>query len=318
MIFRFITTALLTLPYILLAGGNDDVRGLQNSYAAIAKRAMPAVVMVKVYQQKGPALHQTSLGSGFFIRKNGYVLTNYHVIHSADAVVVQLNDATKYHAKIIGVSRNTDLAVLKINVKTRHPVLKFADSSTVQTGHCVVAIGAPFALSLSMTTGIVSGKGRRLGLHYQEDYIQTDAAINPGNSGGPLLDLDGNVVGVNDCILSNSNGIGFAIDGNLAKRIADMIISQADKEPAFGGMVVSEAKKGGKAYVSRVLPASPAAKSGVRTGDVIDSIDGVKINSTIEMQSLVLKKYHPGDRAVLGIIRKGKPMCITICFGRAK
>lgn len=184
---------------------------LQEKYVAVAEKAMPAVVTIYSKISRG-ALPQTHcIGSGFLISEDGYIVTNHHVIVHADVLIVKLLDGTNVQAKIVGVSQSTDLAVIKIETRKKLPFLRFANTDKVKIGHYAIAIGSPFSLSQTMTTGIVSYKGRKLGLHYREDYIQTDAAINPGNSGGPLLNIDGEVIGVNDCIIgpqpaSNARG----------------------------------------------------------------------------------------------------------------
>ena len=210
--FKIIVTA--AICFSLRAGE------LQEKFAAVAEKAMPAVVTVYA-----SGFSRNGVGSGFLISADGVIVTNFHVIQHADILAVKLADGKQFPSKIIGVSQPTDLAVLRISSKEKLPFLKFADTSKLKIGHYAIAIGSPFALSQTMTTGIVSFKGRKLGLNYQEDYIQTDAAINPGNSGGPLLNINGEVIGVNDCFIaprsagksSGNVGLGFAIDGNLAR-----------------------------------------------------------------------------------------------------
>ena len=209
--------------------------------------------------------------------------------------------------------------MLKIQTAKRLPCLQFADTAKVKVGHYAIAIGAPFSLAHTMTTGIVSHKGRKLNGGYYEDYIQTDASINPGNSGGPLLDIDGKVIGVNSSILSQGDGgnigIGFAIDGNLArKRIDSMIRSSSKNRPSAGMGLVDTRPPGSGARVSRLLKRSPAEKSGLRPGDVIVKIDSRPVANMYDVQSVILNYYKPGDTADLVFIRSGKKLKTKLRF----
>ena len=316
------TSKILCILIILLlhgsvwAKGNNSSHQLQEMYASVVEKAMPAVVTVYSLKQVGNRYTENGVGSGFFVSRQGHVVTNFHVIAQADALALKLSDGTVLNAHVAGTSQDTDLAVLKAEGKSTYKYLKFADTRKVKAGHYAIAIGAPFSLSQTVTTGIVSHKGRALGKHYQEDYIQTDASINPGNSGGPLLNIDGEVIGVNDCILSPGNrrspgsvGIGFAIDGNLAARVVKKIMLSPQKTVPFAGMTFE-----GTTTITRILPKSPAERAGLKAGDTILQIDNKPVNSLVELQRLIISFYNPGDSANLIVHRQGKRLKTTIKF----
>ena len=311
---------LMMFAFALYAGAGSPLQ-MQEAYAAVAQKAMPAVVTVYNLKYVHGNYSLNGTGSGFFVSKQGHIVTNFHVIVQADAWAVKLADGNVMSAAIVGVSQDTDLAVLKVSGKRSFPYLKFADTRKVKVGHYAIAIGSPFSLSQTMTTGVVSHKGRALGKHFQEDYIQTDASINPGNSGGPLLNITGEVIGVNDCILSPGNrsdspgsiGIGFAIDGNLASRVVKKIINTLQKTMPFAGIVLE-----GSTEITKVLPKSPAARAKLKAGDVIIQIDNKKVVNTAEIQKIIISFYNPGDSAVFIIKRNGKLLKKTIKFDSAK
>jgi S1-C subfamily serine protease len=196
----------------------------------------------------------------------------------------------------------------------------------LKVGHYAIAIGSPFALSQTMTTGVVSYKGRELGLHYKEDYIQTDAAINPGNSGGPLLDISGKVIGVNDCIIAPSTarnragsvGLGFAIDGNLAKIVVLYLLKSNLPEKPSLGVQLTEYRKNSAPVVTKVHPNTAASAAGLRVGDSILKIGNRKILSLWDIQTTVLALYEPGDEAVITFQRKKRVMKTKIKFDKAR
>lgn len=300
----------------------DMPHALQNAYARVAEKAMPAVVTIYSLVYTGETFAEKGVGSGFFVSDSGYIVTNYHVIQDADALAVKLADKTVLLGKLIGTSKDTDLAVLKVERK-KVPYLKFADTKNVKVGHYTIAIGAPFALSQTVTTGIVSHKGRELGLNYKEDFIQTDASINPGNSGGPLLNIDGEVIGVNDCIISPSSGdaggsvgLGFAIDGNLAKTFVNAIIKSASPDRPYVGITMEMRVEMDPPVVSEVTKDSPAAKAGIQVGDLIVQIDSRKVKTIRDVQSVLLTYYNPGDTAQFIIRRKEKETAIMILIGK--
>ncbi len=241
-----------------------------------------------------------SLGSGFIIDKEGYILTNYHVIDKAQDIRVRLWDESEYKAEVIGKDQKTDIALIKINTDKTLPVAPLGDSDLLEVGDWVVAIGNPFGLGHTVTAGIVSAKGRILGAGPYDDFIQTDAAINPGNSGGPLFNLNAEVVGINTAIFSTSGGnigIGFAIPINLAK---DIIISLKEKgyvERGWLGVTVQKItpdiakafglEEAGGALVADITKGSPAEKGGLKRGDVIIEYDGKKVKDMYELSRYV-------------------------------
>lgn len=299
---------------------------LQEKYAAVAERAMPAVVTVYSNIYRGAFLQKHGVGSGFLISEDGYIVTNHHVIKHADVLIVKLFDGVNVQAKLVGVSPRTDLAVIKIKTQKKLPFLRFADTNKVKIGHYAIAIGSPFSLSQTMTTGIVSFKGRELGLHYKEDYIQTDAAINPGNSGGPLLNIQGEVIGVNDCLIapktagsSQGNiGLGFAIDGNLAKIVVMFILKRNLPEKPYLGAVMTNYNKNSPPIIKRIIKKSPAAMAGLFVGDRILKIDDRKVSTIWDVQTTILALYNPGDRAVFTLLRDKKIRKIKVKLGVLK
>lgn len=325
---RFLSCLLFVLCAVNHLYGNDQKNSinLQNKYVAVAEKAIPAVVTVYSQIYRGSFLQNHSIGSGFLISDDGYIVTNHHVILHADALVVKLFDGTNVQAKIVGVSQRTDLAVIKIETRKKLPFLRFANTDKVKIGHYAIAIGSPFSLSQTMTTGIVSFKGRELGLHYREDYIQTDAAINPGNSGGPLLNINGEVIGVNDCIIapqtaSNSRGnvgLGFAIDGNLARIIVLCILKQNITDKPYVGITMAEYNKNSPPIVKNVQGKSPAAEAGFTVGDRILKIGNRKVNTIWDVQTTVLALYNPGEEVVFTFLRNKKIMSTKVKIGVRK
>jgi serine protease Do len=226
-------------------------------------------------------LQQSGLGSGVIVSEDGVIITNNHVIRGADKLRVKLNDEREFDARILGTDEATDLAVLKIEVEGQSlPAVGFADSDQIEVGEWVVAIGSPFGLDNSVTQGIISAKGRTVtpretGISF-EDYIQTDAAINPGNSGGPLLNLEGQIVGINTAIASRTggyDGIGFAIPSNTVKNVLDSITRTGRVARGFLGVDMTDADDGG-VVIQRVVEDSPADKAGLRAGDVVTRFQG--------------------------------------------
>jgi len=261
---------------------------------------------------------QQGLGTGFILNEDGYLLTNYHVIKEADEVLVTLWDDSTHTASIIGTDPKTDLAVLQIEADDLIPA-PLGDDSQLKVGHWVAAVGNPFGLSSTMTAGIVSAIGRsRVGLADYEDFIQTDAAINPGNSGGPLMNLNGEVVGINTAIFSKNGGhmgIGFAIPINMARTIADSLIEKGHVERGFLGVIIQnldknlaesfdyDSTKG--ALVSDVPADSPAAEAGLEPGDIIFALDGEPIDDIDELR-LQVANTPPGTVVRVEFMRNGE------------
>lgn len=318
-LFKTILLPLILALTLTLAGWEQSPKSLQDAYAAIAEKAFPAVVVVGNYQYNGRTFVRTGVGSGFLVRADGCIATNYHVIKNAAAIAVKLSDNEVVPAKVIASDPDIDLAVIRIYVNRKLPYLKFADTAKVKVGHYAIAIGAPFSLSHTMTTGIVSHKGRKLNGGYYEDYIQTDAAVNPGNSGGPLLDITGKVIGINSCIISpdgqSNAGIGFAIDGNLAKKRIDAMIRSSSKSRPIAGFGMRDTNPPGQgAQISRVIKNSPAEKAGLRIGDVIVKIDNRPTANIYDVQSVILNYYNQGDTADFIFIRNGKILKAKVRF----
>jgi serine protease Do len=238
-----------------------------------------------------------SLGSGFIVSENGYILTNNHVVDKADEITVKTANQKEYKAKVIGVDNETDLAVIKIDAKNL-PVAKLGDSDSINVGDWVLAIGSPFGLEQTVTQGIISAKGRIIGAGAFDDFLQTDAAINPGNSGGPLVDLGGNVIGINSAISTTSGGyegVGFAIPVNMAKKVYEDITRQGKVVRGWLGVGIQELtpelakhfKVESGVLISQTFKGSPAEKGGIKSGDVIVEFDGKKITKYRELQSIV-------------------------------
>lgn len=286
------------------------------------------------FQNRGAQRQQSrplAQGSGFFVREDGYILTNNHVVGEQTDFTVILKDGREFKCDLIGSDPKTDLAVLKIkSIKPgeKFPALKFGDSDKVRIGHWAIAIGAPFTLDYTVTIGVVSHKGRAMGMNAYENYIQTDTAINPGNSGGPLLNIKGEVVGVVDFILTPPGtqanvGLSFAIASNLARDVTDQLIANGEVVRAWIGIsmepVPAEMKKEFKiedgALVREVKIGDPADKGGLKPGDIIMKIDDVLVKDTKDVQTAILK-HKPGDKILFSIKRKGADQQVEVVAGR--
>jgi serine protease Do len=272
--------------------------------------------------------HEQALGSGFIVSKDGYILTNNHVVGNADLVLVVVGDDEPVRAHVIGTDPSTDLAVIRVADRNDLPVLPFGDSDKLEVGDWVIAIGQPFGLSHTITSGIVSALGRsNIDLTTYEDFIQTDAAINPGNSGGPLVNLDGEVIGVNTAILGPQGniGIGFAIPINMAKDVYEQIRKNGKVIRGFIGVSIQDLTPdlieafdlpdGTKGLlISHVSENSPAAVAGLEPGDVIVQFDGKPLTSLGLFQTQV-SLLQPGSKVRLVILRKGSKQNLTIELG---
>ncbi len=255
-----------------------------------------------------------SLGSGFIISADGYILTNNHVVQDADEIKITLSDKKIYDATLIGRDEKTDLAVLKIDVDHKLPFVELGDSSVMQVGDWVIAIGNPFGLARTVTAGIVSARGRVIGSGPYDDFIQTDASINPGNSGGPLFNMQGEVVGINTAIVASGQGIGFAIPVNMAKDLLPQLktgkvsrgrlgVHIQEVTPELAASFGLDEKQG--AVISEVVKDSPAQQAGLEVGDIILAVDGKKI---VEMRSLprIIAAKKPGTKVQLKVLRMGE------------
>lgn len=265
---------------------------------------------------------ETSLGSGVIMSDQGYILTNHHVIQGADAIQVSLQDGRMAQAKIVGSDPETDIAVLKIELK-KIPTMTLGHSESLRVGDVVLAIGNPFGVGQTVTMGIVSGTGRnKLGINTFENFIQTDAAINPGNSGGALIDAEGNMVGINTAIFSRSGGnqgIGFAIPTSLAQNIMEEILEHGRPVRGWLGIEAQvitpqiaralDLENTEGVVVVGVVRGGPAHRAGLQPGDVLLAIDGKKISEAREAL-LAISNHKPGTSVKMQILRAGKPLTI--------
>lgn len=344
----------LAAPIVALREVAPGVGGApaQSSYADAAQKAMPAVVNVfsskdgslppdprakdplfryffgdrnAHRQQEEPA---ANLGSGVIVSSEGYILTNQHVVDGADQIEVALADGRTATAKVIGSDPETDLAVLKINM-TNLPTITLGRSDQSRVGDVVLAIGNPFGVGQTVTMGIISALGRNhLGINTFENFIQTDAPINPGNSGGALVDVNGNLLGINTAIYSRSGGslgIGFAIPVSTARNVLESIITTGTVTRGWIGVEPQDvtpeiaesfslAQKSG-AIVAGVLQGGPADKAGIKPGDILMSIDGEDITDTTKLLNVVAQ-IKPGTPAKVHVVRKGKELDVTVVIGK--
>ena len=258
---------------------------------------------------------QKGVGSGFIMSREGYILTNNHVVEEADQIKVKLSNGKEYEGKVIGRDPKTDLALVKIEGAPDLQSLSLGNSEDLKVGSWVVAVGSPFGLEQTVTAGIVSAKGRVIGSGPYDNFIQTDASINPGNSGGPLVNLKGEVVGINTAIIAEGQGIGFAIPINMAKEIASQLQNQGHVTRGWLGVNIQEVtpelaksfglKDNKGALVSQVLPNSPAEKAGIEQGDVILQFDGKDVSDSKELPRIVAST-PVGKSVMVKIARDGK------------
>lgn len=278
-------------------------------------------------RQQRPHPKAQAVGTGFIVDPSGIIVTNFHVAGKADSISVTLQDGRKLPAKLLGGDEKTDLAVLKVKSDKPLPSVEFADASKVKVGQPVMAVGNPFGLGGTVTTGIVSARGRDIQSGPFDDYIQTDAAINRGNSGGPLFDMDGKVIGINTAIFSptgGSIGLGFAIPASTAQPVVEQLKSHGRVERGLLGVqiqpVTDEIASGLSlgsttgALVAQVEPNSAAEKAGVQEGDVIKSVDGKDI-ATVRDLTRTVAGFTPGSTIKLGLIREGKEQTVSAKLG---
>jgi serine protease Do len=284
----------------------------------------------RFFGDRPPPGQQRSLGSGFIISDDGYIITNSHVVGDADKITVRLSDKREYEAKVIGADEKTDIALIKITPKDSLPTVPLGDSTALQVGDWVMAIGNPFGLEQTLTVGIVSAKGRVIGAGPYDDFIQTDASINPGNSGGPLLNLKGEVVGINSAIFSQSGGnigIGFAIPIDMAKSIVAQLRETGKVTRGWLGVAIQSvtpelAKSFGLdeprgALVAEVTKEGPAEKSGLERGDIITVFNGTRIKDSHELPTLVAQS-PVGSNAEVTVLRGGKEKKFIVKLGELK
>ncbi|CAI1153272.1 TPA: serine endoprotease DegQ [Serratia fonticola] len=325
------------------------------SLAPMLEKVLPAVVSVRVegtQVQRQPQLPEQfkfffgpnmptpkestrpfeGLGSGVIIdAAKGYILTNNHVINNADKISVQLNDGREYDAKLIGRDEQSDIALLQVSDVKNLTAVKIADSDKLRVGDFAVAVGNPFGLGQTATSGIISALGRSgLSLEGLENFIQTDASINRGNSGGALVNLNGELIGINTAILAPGGGnigIGFAIPSNMAQNLSKQLIEFGEVKRGLLGIKGSEmtadmakafntdAQRG--AFISEVMPKSAAAKAGIKAGDILVSLDGKPISSFAELRAKV-GTTAPGTTVKIGLLREGKPMEVAVTLDNSE
>src|SRR5580704_2010883 len=344
-----------TVPTAVAEAGKDVVHQLNNAFAKVFETVAPSVVIIEVSKKNdiaensplddlffqgppdennqrrnpgGPRPIQSE-GSGFVVRPDGYIFTNFHVVEGADKIDVKLRDGRSFSARVVGTDEKTDIAVIKVDAKDL-PVVQLGDSDAVRVGQFAFAIGAPFKLDYTFTYGVVSGKGRTK-LYASptgysiSDYLQTDASINPGNSGGPLCDIDGKVIGMNTLINGINRGLGFAIPSNMAKEIGEELIAgRKITRPWLGIRIetlgddpsVRDLFKGiDKGVVVRTIEAdAPAYKSDLRPFDVITQVDATAVTTDSQLQHEILKKKI-GQKVELTVWRKGQTLKVPVTTG---
>ena len=339
---------------LILNFSSIQAKAVPSSFADLAEKLMPSVVNISTTQTVRTTTNQfpfqfppgspfgemfkdferpterkaSSLGSGFIIKEEGIVITNNHVIANAEDILIRVGDK-EYNAEVIGADPYMDLAVLKMKTKDKFKPVSFGDSNKARVGDWVVAIGNPFGLGGTVTSGIISARNRQIGLTRYEDFIQTDASINQGNSGGPLFNLKGEVIGVNTAIIapgqSGSIGIGFAIPANAASNVIDQLIKFGETKRGWLGVRIQEVtkeiadveklKKPEGALVASVGQNSPAEKAGIKAGDIILEFDGKKINTMKKLPNVVAST-EVGKSVELKIWRNKKLISKRLTLGR--
>ena len=349
-VLKLITVIFIFTNFSIFSNAKD----VPSSFADLAEKLMPSVVNISTTQtvttNKNPFPFQfppgsrledmfkefgvpetrkaMALGSGFIIDAKGIVVTNNHVIKGAEDILVRVNGGKEYKVTIIGSDPLSDIAVLKMETKNKFIPVKFGDSDKARIGDWVIAIGNPFGLGGTVTSGIISARNRSIGLSRYEDFIQTDASINQGNSGGPLFNMDGDVIGINTAILSPtgaSSGIGFAIPSNSAKRVIDQLIEFGETKRGWLGVriqfvtkEIADAEKLDKpkgALVSNVAEGSPSDKAGILPGDIILEFKGTLINKMQELP-LIVAQTDVGETVEVKVWRNSKELIKKITLGR--
>ena len=271
--------------------------------------------------QPGREHKERSLGSGFIIDRSGYIVTNNHVVAEADEIKVKLSSGKEFDAEVVGRDPKTDLALIKIKDAKNLTPLSLGDSKNLKVGTWVVAVGSPFGLEQTVTQGIVSAKGRSIGAGPYDDFIQTDASINPGNSGGPLLNLKGQVVGINTAIVARGQGIGFAIPIDMARSIVGQLKEKGEVTRGWLGVQIRDLdeslasyyklKAFSGVYVENVVPGDPADNAGIRSGDIITTVDGQPVTSGRELAGLIAS-IPVGQKTRVALMRDGKKKTISV------
>ena len=348
--FKFVVlTFILAFSFSI----NSNSKTVPASFADLAERLMPSVVNISttqtvttttnpfpfqfppgspfedMFKEFGTPQERKSsaLGSGFIIDEKGIVVTNNHVIQDAEDIIVRVNGDEEYKAKVIGADPLSDIAVLQLETKDKFTPVAFGDSDKARIGDWVIAIGNPFGLGGTVTSGIISARNRSIGLSRYEDYIQTDASINSGNSGGPLFDMNGDVIGINTAILgrNGSIGIGFSIPSNSAKTVIDQLIEFGETKRGWLGVRIQDVTQEiadvekldepRGALVASVAENSPSDKGGIKAGDIILEFNGVRINQMKELPAIVAKT-KVGTKVKVEIWRNKKVITKSILLGR--
>ena len=348
--FKFVVlTFILAFSFSI----NSNSKTVPASFADLAERLMPSVVNISttqtvttttnpfpfqfppgspfedMFKEFGTPQERKSsaLGSGFIIDEKGIVVTNNHVIQDAEDIIVRVNGDEEYKAKVIGADPLSDIAVLQLDTKDKFTPVAFGDSDKARIGDWVIAIGNPFGLGGTVTSGIISARNRSIGLSRYEDYIQTDASINSGNSGGPLFDMNGDVIGINTAILgrNGSIGIGFSIPANSAKIVIDQLIEFGETKRGWLGVRIQDVTQEiadvekldepRGALVASVAENSPSEKGGIKAGDIILEFNGVRINQMKELPAIVAKT-KVGTKVKVEIWRNKKVITKSILLGR--
>ena len=345
----FFVTTLLILNFQVKSFSKE----IPSSFADLAEKLMPSVVNISttttITTQSNPFPFQfppgspfedmfkefgapqerksSALGSGFIIDEKGIVVTNNHVIQDAEDIIIRVNGDKEFKAKVIGSDPLSDIAILQLETKEKFTPVKFGNSDNARIGDWVIAIGNPFGLGGTVTSGIISARNRSIGLSRYEDYIQTDASINSGNSGGPLFDMNGDVIGINTAILgrSGSIGIGFAIPSNSAKIVIDQLIEFGETKRGWLGVRIQDVTKEiaevekldepRGALVASVAENSPSDKAGVKAGDIILEFNGEKIKVMKELP-MIVARTEVGKKVKVKIWRDKKEITKTITLGR--
>ena len=332
---------------------NSFSQNTPGSFADLAEKLMPSVVNIStttiIKTQSNPFPFQfppgspfedmfkefgtpqerksSALGSGFIIDEKGIVVTNNHVIQDAEDIIIRVNGDKEFKAKVIGADPLSDIAILQLETKEKFIPVKFGNSDKARIGDWVIAIGNPFGLGGTVTSGIISARNRSIGLSRYEDYIQTDASINSGNSGGPLFDMNGDVIGINTAILgrSGSIGIGFSIPSNSAKLVIDQLIEFGETKRGWLGVRIQDVTKEiadvekldepRGALVASVADGSPSAKGGIKAGDIILEFDGQPIQEMKELP-IIVARTKVGKKVKLKVWRNKKEISKTITLGR--
>ncbi|MBD1159433.1 Do family serine endopeptidase [Pelagibacterales bacterium SAG-MED10] len=344
---------LFSIVLFLNLQSNSISQNIPNSFADLAERLMPSVVNISttttITTQSNPFPFQfppgspfedmfkefgapqerqsAALGSGFIIEEKGIIVTNNHVIADAEDIIVRVNGDKEFKAKVIGADPLSDIAVLQLDTKEKFIPVKFGDSDKARIGDWVIAIGNPFGLGGTVTSGIISARNRSIGLSRYEDYIQTDASINSGNSGGPLFDMNGDVIGINTAILgrNGSIGIGFSIPSNSAKIVIDQLIKFGETKRGWLGVRIQDVTKEiadveklnepKGALVASVAQNSPSEKAGVKAGDIILEFNGEEIREMKELP-IIVARTEVGKKVKVKIWRNKKEIIKTITLGR--